>query len=155
MHMALYEHVFLARQDISAQAVDTLTKEFSAIITEHGGKVVKTEYWGLKTLAYKIKKSRKAHYTLLNIDADHSAIAEMERRMGLSTDVIRHMTIRVEEHESEPSVQMRKSDRDERPGRGGRGGARHDRGPRPPRPIQNEAPAAGDASAIDNSPEAV
>ncbi len=105
--MSLYEHVFLARQDISAQAVETLTKEFSDIITEGGGKVVKTEYWGLKTLAYKMKKSRKAHYSLLNIDAEPAAVAEMERRMRLSTDIIRHITIRVDEHESEPSIQMR------------------------------------------------
>ena len=136
--MSLYEHVFLARQDISAQAVETLTKEFSSIISENGGKVVKSEYWGLKTLAYKMKKSRKAHYSLLNIDAAPAAVAEMERRMRLSTDVIRHLTIRVDEHESEPSIQMRKNDRDERPGRGGRGGPRGGdrggpRGPRPPR----------------------
>ena len=148
--MSLYEHVFLARQDISAQAVETLTKEFSDIITEAGGKITKTEYWGLKTLAYKMKKSRKAHYTLMNIDADHAAVAEMERRMGLSTDVIRHMTIRVDEHETEPSAQMRKSDRDDRHGRGGRGGGRGgdrggDRGPRTPRPPRSEAPAASAA----------
>ena len=143
--MSLYEHVFLARQDISAQAVENLTKEFSAIILEAGGKITKTEYWGLKTLAYKIKKSRKAHYTLINIDADHAAVAEMERRMGLSTDVIRHMTIRVDEHENEPSVQMRKSDRDERHGRGSRGGGNRgdrDRGPRSPRPTRADSPAS-------------
>jgi small subunit ribosomal protein S6 len=124
--MPLYEHVFLARQDVSQQQVETLTKEFTDVITEGGGKVTKTEYWGLKGLAYKIKKSRKAHYSLLNIDAPSAAVAEMERRMGLSTDILRFLTLRVEELESEPSVMMRKQDRDERGGdRGGfRGGDR-------------------------------
>ena len=130
--MPLYEHVFLARQDVSNAQVEQLTKEFSDILEEGGGKVVKSEYWGLKALAYKIKKSRKAHYTMLNIDAPHEAVAEMERRMGLSTDIIRFMTVRVEAHETEPSVMMRKSDRDDtRGGRGGPGGGfRGDRGDR-------------------------
>lgn len=130
--MPLYEHVFLARQDVSQQHVETMTKEFTDVLAEAGGKVTKSEYWGLKGLAYKIKKNRKAHYSLLNIDAEPAAIAEMERRMGLSTDVIRFMTIRVEEHETEPSVMMRKQDRDDRPERGGPrgGGPRGDRGPR-------------------------
>lgn len=132
--MPLYEHVFLVRQDVSAQQVEALTKEFSDIITEADGKIAKSEYWGLKSLAFKIKKNRKAHYTLLNIEASPDAVAEMERRMRLATDVIRHMTLRVEEHESEPSAMMRKSDRDDRGGRGGpRGGRGGDRGPRPPR----------------------
>ncbi|MCC7253791.1 30S ribosomal protein S6 [Hyphomicrobium sp.] len=123
--MPLYEHVFLARQDVSQQQVEALTKEYSDVITEGGGKVTKTEYWGLKGLAYKIKKSRKAHYSLLNIEAPAAAVSEMERRMGLSTDVIRFLTLRVDELESEPSVQMRKQDRDERGDRGGfRGGDR-------------------------------
>ncbi len=124
--MPLYEHVFLARQDVSQQQVETMTKEYTDVVTELGGKVTKTEYWGLKSLAYKIKKSRKAHYSLLNIDAPSAAIVEMERRMSLSTDVLRFMTVRVEEHEAEPSVMMRKSDRDDRPERapGDRGGFR-------------------------------
>ncbi|MGQ0672934.1 MAG: 30S ribosomal protein S6 [Hyphomicrobium sp.] len=120
--MPLYEHVFLARQDVSQPQVETMTKEFSDVIAELGGKVTKTEYWGLKGLAYKIKKSRKAHYGLLNIDAPPAAVVEMERRMGLSTDVIRFMTVRVEAHETEPSVMMRKQDREERGERGDRGG---------------------------------
>ena len=128
--MALYEHVFLARQDVSQAQVETLTKEFTTIIEEGGGKISKMEYWGLKSLTYKIKKSRKAHYTLLNIDAPAAAVTEMERRMGLSTDVIRHLTIRVDEHETEPSAMMRKSDRDDRRD-GDRGGDRG--GPRGPR----------------------
>src|SRR5262245_45361101 len=119
--MPLYEHVFLARQDVSQQQVEALTKEYSDVITEGGGKVTKTEYWGLKGLAFKIKKSRKAHYSLMNIEAPSAAVTEMERRMGLSTDVIRFITLRVEELETEPSVMMRKSDRDERGERGDRG----------------------------------
>jgi len=126
--MPLYEHVFLARQDISQAQVDALTKEYSDVITEAGGKIAKVEYWGVKTLAFKIKKNRKAHYSLMNIEAPPTAVAEMERRMGLSPDVIRFITIRVDEHESEPSIQMRKSDRDDRRdgdrGGGFRGGDR-------------------------------
>jgi small subunit ribosomal protein S6 len=125
--MPLYEHVFLARQDISQAQVEALTKEYTTVIEEGGGKVGKTEYWGVKTIAFKIKKNRKAHYSLMNIDAPHAAVAEMERRMGLSPDVIRFLTIRVETHETEPSAQMRKSDRDDRGDRdrgGFRGGDR-------------------------------
>jgi small subunit ribosomal protein S6 len=129
--MPLYEHVFLARQDVSPQQVDALMKEFAQVIEQGGGTVGKTEYWGLRSLAYKIKKNRKAHFALMNIDAPPAAVAEMERREGLSTDLIRFLTVRVDEHETEPSIQMRKSDRDERRGgdrdRGGRGGFRGDR----------------------------
>ncbi|MEJ2118088.1 MAG: 30S ribosomal protein S6, partial [Alphaproteobacteria bacterium] len=87
--MPLYEHVFLARQDITAQQAAALQKTYQGVIEENGGKIAKTEYWGLKSLAYKIRKNRKAHYTLMNIDAPHEAVAEMERQMNLSTDVIR------------------------------------------------------------------
>lgn len=145
--MPLYEHVFLARQDVSGQQVEALMKQFADVITEGGGKIGKTEYWGLKSLAFKMKKSRKAHYALMNIDAPPAAVAEMERRMGLSTDIIRFLTVKVEAHETEPSAMMRKSDRDERGERGERGGfrggreggggfrggPRGDRGDRPPR----------------------
>jgi len=124
--MPLYEHVFLARQDVSKQQVETMTKEFSDIITNGGGKITKTEYWGLKGLGYKIKKSRKAHYSLLNIDSPPAAVAEMERLMGLAPDVLRFLTVKVEEHETEPSIMMRKQDREERGERGGFGGG--DRG---------------------------
>ena len=125
--MALYEHVFLARQDVSNAQVETLTKEFTDLIEQGGGKVTKSEYWGVKSLAYKIKKNRKAHFSLLNIDAPPAAVAEMERRMGLSTEVLRFLTVKVDAHETEPSVMMRKGDRDERGDRdrggfGGRGG---------------------------------
>ncbi len=132
--MPLYEHVFLARQDVSQTQVEALTKEYTDVITEGQGTITKQEYWGLKSLTYKIKKNRKAHYTLLNIDAAPAVVAEMERRMSISTDIIRFLTIRVEEHETEPSAQMRKSDRDDRGERGDRGGfGGRDRGPRGPR----------------------
>jgi small subunit ribosomal protein S6 len=116
--MPLYEHVFLARQDISAQQVEGLLQTFRSLIEENGGTVGKTEYWGLKSLSYRIKKNRKAHYTLMNIDAPHPAVAELERQMGLSTDVIRFLTIKVDEHETDPSPMMRRSD--DRDGRGDR-----------------------------------
>jgi small subunit ribosomal protein S6 len=119
--MPLYEHVFLARQDVTQAQVEALMKEYADIIAAGGGKVTKTEYWGLKNLAFKIRKSRKAHYALFNIDAPHKAVAEMERLMGISTDVIRFMTVSVEEHETEPSVAMRKPDREDRGERGDRG----------------------------------
>src|SRR5262249_40321906 len=101
-NLPLYEHVFLARQDISQAQVETLTKEYAGVIEEGGGRIGKTEYWGLKTLAFKIKKNRKAHYTLMNITAPPAAITEMERRMGISSDVIRFLTVRVDAHETEP-----------------------------------------------------
>lgn len=123
--MPMYEHVFLARQDVSQQQVDALTNEYKQIIADGGGNIGRVEYWGLKSLAYKIKKNRKAHYTSINIDAPHAAVAEMERRMGLSTDVLRFLTIRVDTLDNEPSIQMKKgSDRDDRRGGGDRGGFR-------------------------------
>ena len=151
--MPLYEHVFLARQDISAQQVEGLLDTYRSLIEENGGKVGKTEYWGLKSLAYRIKKNRKAHYTLINIDAPHEAVAEMERQMGLSTDVIRFMTIKVDEHETEPSAMMRRSDRDDRDGRGDRGrhhGGRRDRdhAPREDRTERADAAKASEGDAV-------
>jgi small subunit ribosomal protein S6 len=131
--MALYEHIFLARQDVSAQQVEELTTQFTEVLTQGGGKVTKNEYWGVKTLSYRIRKNRKAHYTLLNIDAPHPAIAEMERQMRINEDILRFMTIRVDELEEGPSAMMQKRDRDDRDGdRGGRGGDRFggDRRPR-------------------------
>jgi small subunit ribosomal protein S6 len=127
--MPYYEHVFMTRQDISTQQVEALTKEYQGVVEELGGKVTKTEYWGLKSLAYKIKKARKAHYTLMNIDAPPAAVQEMERRMGIATDVLRFLTVKVETLEAEPSAMMRKQDRDERDS-GGFGGGRGERGPR-------------------------
>jgi small subunit ribosomal protein S6 len=161
--MPKYEHVFLARQDVSQQQVDALTQEFKNIITEGGGNIGRVEYWGLKNLAYKIKKNRKAHYTHLNIDAPHPAVAEMERRMGLSTDILRFLTIRVDEHESEPSVQMKKgNERDDRRGgprggpggRGGPRGDRDDRGPRGDRDDRRGPRGGGDGSTFRSRPQA-
>lgn len=116
--MALYEHIYLARQDVSAQQVEELTSALTTLLEEKGGKVTKNEYWGLKTLSYKIRKNRKAHYSLFNIDAPHEAVAEMERQMRINEDILRFMTIRVETAEEGPSVMMQK--RDERSDRGDR-----------------------------------
>jgi small subunit ribosomal protein S6 len=133
--MALYEHIFLARQDVSAQQVEELTNQFTEILTGGGGKVTKTEYWGVKTLSYRIRKNRKAHYSLLNIDAPHAAVAEMERQMRINEDILRFMTVRVDELEEGPSAMLQKRDRDDERGDrpGGRPGGGFDRGPRPPR----------------------
>lgn len=131
--MSFYESVFIARQDISASQVDALADQFATIIKDGGGNVTKKEYWGLKTLAYRIKKNRKGHYTLFNIDAPSSAVLEMERNMLLQEDVLRYLTIKVEELEEGPSVLMR--------GRGDRGD-RGDRGARPGRRTE------GDRSAV-------
>ena len=112
--MAFYEHVFLTRQDVSGQRVDELVEQFKGVIAGAGGTVGKTEYWGLKSLAFRVKKNRKAHYTLMNIDAAHDAVAEMERQMSINEDVLRFLTVRVDALEEEPSVQMQKKERDER-----------------------------------------
>ncbi|MBL6767015.1 MAG: 30S ribosomal protein S6 [Candidatus Micropelagos sp.] len=112
--MSLYEHVFICRQDISQQQVETLTENLTAILTEQGGSIEKTEYWGLRSLAYLVKKNRKGHYSLLNITADHTAISEMERQMSLNDDILRFMTIRVEEHDLEPSAPLSSKNKDER-----------------------------------------
>ena len=127
--MPLYEHVFLARQDLSQAQVDALAENATKIVEDNKGTVVKTETWGLRTLTYKIQKNRKAHFVLLEIDAPGDTIAELERQTRMNEDVIRYMTIRVDEHEKGPSVMMRKSDRPERSERGGFGGDR-DRGDR-------------------------
>ncbi len=138
--MPLYEHVFLARQDVTSQQVEEMTAQYTQVLTSQGGEVKKTEYWGVKPLAYRINKNRKAHYTLLNIDAPAAAVAEMERQMGISEDVLRFMTIKVEELEEAPSAMLQRRDRDDRDdrpggGRGGRegGGFRRDREDRPRR----------------------
>lgn len=129
--MPLYEHVFLARQDVSPQQVEALVAQFKGVIEGGGGKVAKVEPWGLKSLTYRIRKNRKAHFTLMNIDAPPAAVAEVERQERLNEDVIRFITVRVDELEEGPSAMLRKSDRDERSDRpgGGRFGDR-DRGPR-------------------------
>ena len=126
--MPLYEHVFLARQDLAQGQVDALTEAFTKIIDDNGGKIAKNEYWGLRNLAYRIKKNRKAHYVLLNIDAPSPAVAELERQVGLNEDVIRSQVIRVDAHEEGPSAMMRRNESRERDDRGGRGGDRGGRG---------------------------
>ena len=110
--MPLYEHVFLARQDLSQSQVDTLAATATEIVETNAGKVTKTETWGLRNLAYKIKRNRKAHFVMLNLDAPPGVVAELERQTAINEDVIRYMTVRVEEHEAGPSVMMRKSDRE-------------------------------------------
>ena len=135
--MPLYEHVFLARQDLAQAQVDTLAENATKILTDNGGSVIKNESWGLRGLAYRIQKNRKAHYVMLEIDAPAPALAELERQTGLNEDVLRFMTIRVDAHEAGPSVMMRKNERererggrDDRGSRGGFGGDRGDRGDR-------------------------
>src|SRR3954469_25339754 len=158
--MSLYEHVFLARQDLSAQQVDALVEQFKAVIEQAGGKVAKVENWGLKSLTYRIRKNRKAYFTLLNIDAAPAAVAEVERQERISEDVLRWLTVKVEEHEEGQSAMLQKRDRDDRDrdgpgGRGGRFGDRdrgprrdfgdRDRGPRSDRPRREDG--EGDAGA--------
>ena len=137
--MALYEHVFLARQDLAQAQVDALAETATKIVEENEGKVTKVETWGLRSLAYKIAKNRKAHYVQLNIDAPGNVIAELERQTQINEDIIRYMTIKVDAHEAGPSAMMRRNERGDRDGRRGdrpdRGerGPREDRGPRPDR----------------------
>jgi small subunit ribosomal protein S6 len=170
--MPLYEHVFLARQDLSPQQVEELTAQYKGVIEQMGGKIAKSEYWGVKSLTYRMRKNRKAHFTLMNVDAPSAAMSEVERLQRINEDVLRNLTIRVEEHETEPSAMMRKvdrdRDRDDRRGgfgdrdrggfgdrdrgdrdrgdrdRGGRGGFDRDRSSRPPRDdvVVSEAPAS-------------
>ena len=116
--MALYEHVLLARQDVSAQQVEALVELFKGVIEANGGAIRKVEYWGVKSLGYRIRKNRKAHYTLLNIEAPSAAVLEMERQMRINEDVLRFMTVKVEELEEGPSAMLQKRDRDDRGERG-------------------------------------
>jgi small subunit ribosomal protein S6 len=125
--MPAYEHVFLARQDLAQAQVDALAQTATDIIESNGGKVVKTETWGLRSLAYRIQKNRKAHYVMIDFDAPGAVVAELERQTQINEDIIRYVTIRVDEHEAGPSAMMRRNERDrERGDRGDRG----DRGPR-------------------------
>jgi small subunit ribosomal protein S6 len=113
--MALYEHVFISRQDLSNAQAEGLIEHFSSVLSDNEGKVIDQEYWGLKTMAYKINKNRKGHYAFLKSDAPSSAVQEMERLMRLHEDVMRVMTIRVDEHEEGPSVVIQaKSAKEER-----------------------------------------
>ena len=125
--MALYEHLFLARQDLSQQQVDALVEQYKGVIEASGGSVGRVENWGLKSLTYRINKNRKAYYTLMDISAPPAAVKEVERQQGLSEDILRFMTIKVEAHEEGPSAMMQKRDRDDR---GDRPFGDRDRGPR-------------------------
>jgi len=130
--MPLYEHVYLARQDLSAQQVEEMTASFKGVIEGLGGKfVADPEYWGVKTLSFRIRKNRKAHFTMFKLDAPPAALTEVERQERLSEDVLRSLTVRVDAHEEGPSAMMRKADRDR--DRDERRGDRFDRGDRPPR----------------------
>jgi small subunit ribosomal protein S6 len=150
--MPLYEHVYLARQDLSAQQVEELTTQLTGVVTQMGGKVAKTEYWGVKSLTYRMNKNRKAHMTLLNLDAPPAAINEIERQERLNEDVLRYLTIRVDELEEGPSAMMRKADRDREErgdrgfGGGGFGGGGRDRDRDRPRRRED---GEGDAQATE------
>jgi small subunit ribosomal protein S6 len=129
----LYENVFIARQDATPAQVEALTENFATVISQNGGTVGKREYWGLRSLSYRIKKNRKGHYTLMNIDAPAAAVTEMERLMRINEDILRYLTVRVEALEEGPSAMMRsRDDRDSRGprdrDRGGYRGDREDRG---------------------------
>ncbi len=157
--MAYYESVFIARQDVSSNQVDGLVDSFREIIEQGGGQVTKKEYWGLRNLAYRIKKNRKGHYVLMNIDAPSDAVLEMERHMRISEDVVRYMSVRVKELEEGESIMLRSRggrdsgrgprrggfDRGDRGDRGPRGdrGDRGDRG-RPPRSSDEPAKTSGE-----------
>ena len=138
--MPLYEHVMIARQDLSSAQAEGLIEHFSTVLADNGGKVVEHEYWGVKTMAYKINKNRKGHYALLKSDAPTAAVQEMERLMRLHDDVMRVLTIKVDTHVDGPSVQMQKRDDRER---GDRGDMGFD-SPRPPRPSFGDRPDRGD-----------
>ncbi|MEK7245909.1 MAG: 30S ribosomal protein S6 [Pseudomonadota bacterium] len=155
--MTYYENVFIARQDISQPQAEALGEAFAKVVTDLGGKVTKREYWSLRNLSFRIKKNRKGHYLLLNIDGPAAAVHEMERQMRINEDVIRYLTVRVEALEEEPSAMMRARDqRDERPGRSERFGERfggdRDRGDRdrPRRPRGDEGGDAGKGPGLGN-----
>jgi small subunit ribosomal protein S6 len=125
--MPLYEHIFMARQDVTSQQVEQMAEQYKTVIQENGGTVEKSEMWGVKSLAYRIKKNRKAHFTMFNLDAPPAAVVEMERQMRINEDILRFITVKVEALDPEPSVMMQKRDRDERKDRE-RGRGRDDEG---------------------------
>jgi small subunit ribosomal protein S6 len=151
--MPLYEHVFISRQDLSNAQAEGLIEHFSTVLADNGGKVVENEYWGVKTMAYKINKNRKGHYAFLKSDAPAAAVQEMERLMRLHDDVMRVLTIKVDKHGEGPSIQMQKRDdrdrdgeRSDRGDRGGFGGERRERpsfGDRPERSDRGDRPSFG------------
>lgn len=135
--MPLYEHVFIARQDISPQQVEGLTDQFKTVLTSLGGSVEKTEYWGLKNFSYRMKRFRKGHYVLLNVNAPAAAVKELERQEGIHEDVVRALTIRVDALDPEPSAMLQSRGRDDRGDRGDRG-PRRERSDRPYRPRRDD-----------------
>ena len=144
--MALYENVFIARQDVPTTQVEALTKQFTDLVVAQGGTVPKNEYWGLRSLSFRIKKNRKGHYTLLNIDAPSAAVKELERTMSINEDIIRYLTVRVDELEEAPSaIMIRSAEKSDRPGgdrdRGDRWGDRPPRRERPRFGDEGGAPA--------------
>jgi small subunit ribosomal protein S6 len=148
--MPLYEHVFISRQDLSNAQAEGLIEHFSTVLSDNGGKVVENEYWGVKTMAYKINKNRKGHYAFLKSDAPAAAVQEMERLMRLHDDVMRVLTIKVDKHGEGPSVQMQKRDERDRDGersdrgdRGGFGGERRERPSFGDRPDRGDRPSFG------------
>ena len=155
--MRLYESVFIARQDISSQQVESMADEFAGIISNAGGKIHKREYWGLRSLAYRIKKNRKGHYIMFNLETDGATLKEYERIMGLNEDVLRFLNIRIEEVDEAPSIIMQnKGERGDRSERGERGdrGERRDRGDRGSRPPRQEAAAEAKPAAAAAGAEA-
>jgi small subunit ribosomal protein S6 len=156
--MSLYEHVYLARQDASAQQVEELTAHLKSVVEGMGGSIAKAEYWGVKSLSYRLRKNRKAHFTLLNLDAPSAAINEIERLERLNEDVLRYLTIRVDEHEEGPSAMMRRAerdrDRDERRGDRGDRFDRGDRGDRSDRPRDRERRPREDSDETETTAEA-
>jgi small subunit ribosomal protein S6 len=148
--MPLYEHVFISRQDLSNAQAEGLIEHFSTVLADNGGKVVENEYWGVKTMAYKINKNRKGHYAFLKSDAPAAAVQEMERLMRLHDDVMRVLTIKVDKHAEGPSIQMQKRDERDRDGersdrgdRGGFGGERRERPAFGDRPDRGDRPSFG------------
>lgn len=156
--MPLYESVFIVRQDVTAAQVDALGDGFAKIVEENGGAMERREYWGLRTLSYRIKKNRKGHYVLFNMNAPSACLQEMERNMRLNEDVLRYMTIRLDDARADPSPIMQgKGDRErERADRGGRGGprGRGDRPDRSDRPERSDKPATPAVATPEAKPEA-
>jgi len=143
--MSFYEIVFIVRPDVSNQQAEQLAEKYGALVAEKGGKVIKSEYWGLRTLAYRVKKHRKGHYVMIGATGDGPMVDEIERQLGLSDDVIRYLTIKVEEMDDQPSVQMQTRGRFE---------SRGPRTPRGPRPDYNNAAADADSSDADETADA-
>ena len=140
--MPHYEHIFMVRQDASTAQVDELTEHYKTVIQDNGGTLGKVEYWGVKSLAYRIRKNRKAHYTLMNITAPPAAVAEMERQMSINEEVVRFLTLRMDELDEGPSVMVRpaRGRDDRRDDRGGDRPERRDRDDRGREPRGDDRP---------------